>query len=86
MLMFQTAFMLQSFFQSIFVIAEKLKPGLIMTVTAGLINIVLDALFVAVMHKVVAGASASTFNRNEPNCWRCISDIFIYNRTKYHYI
>lgn len=60
MLTFQTAFMLQSFFQSMFVAAEKPKLGLIMTVAAGLTNIILDALFVAVLHKGVAGAAAAT--------------------------
>ena len=60
MLMFQTAFMLQSFFQSMFVAAEKPKLGLVMTVMAGLTNMVLDALFVAVLHKGVAGAALAT--------------------------
>ena len=54
---FNTAFMLQYLFQSFFVTAEKPQLGFITTVAAGLTNIVLDALFIAVFHWGVAGAA-----------------------------
>lgn len=54
---FNTAFMLQYLFQSFFVTAEKPQLGFITTVAAGLINIVLDALFIAIFHWGVAGAA-----------------------------
>lgn len=60
MLLFQTAFMLQNVFQSFFAAAEKPQLGLMITVGAGLTNIVLDALFVAVLHWGIAGAAAAT--------------------------
>ena len=49
LMIFNTAFMLQSVFQSLFITAEKPRLGLIMTVAAGLTNMVLDALFKAVI-------------------------------------
>lgn len=54
------AFMLQNVFQSFFVTAEKPKLGLAVTVAAGAANIVLDALFVAVLRWGLAGAAAAT--------------------------
>lgn len=54
------AFMLQQEFQSFFVTAEKPQLGLVVTVTAGVTNIVLDALFIAVFRWGVAGAAAAT--------------------------
>lgn len=57
---FQTAFMLQNVFQSFFAAAEKPRLGLLMTVAAGMTNIVLDALFVGVFRWGVAGAAAAT--------------------------
>lgn len=60
MLSFQTAAMLQGMFQSFFSVAEKPKLGLIMTVIAGLSNILLDALFVAVFKFGIAGAAFAT--------------------------
>ena len=60
MLVFQTFFILQIVFQSFFVTAEKPKLGLAVTVTAGLTNIVLDALLVGVFRMGVAGAAAAT--------------------------
>ena len=60
LLTFQTAFMLQNVFQSFFALAEKPKMGLWMTVAAGMTNIVLDALFVAVFRWGLAGAAAAT--------------------------
>ena len=44
LLVFQTAFMMQFFFQSFFITSEKPKLGLAFTVLAGLTNIVLDFL------------------------------------------
>lgn len=54
------AFMLQYEFQSFFVTAEKPKLGLWVTVAAGVTNMVLDALFVAVFQWGVEGAAAAT--------------------------
>ena len=55
-----TAFMLQNVFQSFFVTAEKPQLGLGITVAAGLTNMVLDFLFIAVFHWGVAGAAVAT--------------------------
>ena len=60
LLTFQTAFMLQYLFQSFFIAAEKPKLGLFFTVAAGLTNMVLDALFIAVFKWGVAGAAFAT--------------------------
>lgn len=60
LLIFNTAFMLQNVFQSFFVAAQKPKLGLIVTVAAGLANMVLDALFIAVFHWGLAGAALAT--------------------------
>ena len=57
---FNAAFMLQYFFQSFFVVAEKPNLGFGITMAAGITNIVLDALFIAVFHWGVAGAAAAT--------------------------
>ena len=53
-------FMLQNTFQSFFVTAEKPKLGLAVTVMAGVTNMVLDALFVAVFRWGLAGAAVAT--------------------------
>lgn len=53
-------FMLQNVFQSFFVTAEKPHLGLAVTVAAGVTNIVLDALFVAVFQFGLAGAAWAT--------------------------
>ncbi len=55
-----TAFLLQNVFQAFFVTAEKPLLGLWMTVAAGVTNIVLDALFVAVFKWGLAGAAYAT--------------------------
>lgn len=60
MLTFQTAFMLQNVFQSLFAVAEKPKLGLMITVAAGMTNILLDALFIAVFRWGLAGAAIAT--------------------------
>ncbi len=57
---FNTAFMLQYLFQSFFVTAEKPQLGFMATVAAGLTNILLDALFIAVFHWGVAGAALAS--------------------------
>ena len=53
-------YMLQFMFQSFFVTAEKPKLGLLVTVAAGLTNMVLDALFVAGLRWGLAGAAVAT--------------------------
>lgn len=55
-----TAFMLQCVFQSFLVTAEKPNLGLGITVMAGLTNIFLDFLFVAVFRWGLAGAAFAT--------------------------
>lgn len=55
-----TAFMLQTTFQSFLITAEKPQLGLAITVAAGLTNIVLDALFVAVFRWGLQGAAWAT--------------------------
>lgn len=53
-------FILQNVFQSFFVSAEKPKLGLLVTVGAGLTNIVMDAVLVAGLRLGLAGAAAAT--------------------------
>ncbi len=53
-------FMLQNVFQSFFITAEKPKVGLYVIVVAGVTNMVLDALFVAVLDLGLEGAAAAT--------------------------
>ena len=53
-------FMLQNVFQSFLVTAERPKMGLWVTVAAGITNILLDFLFVAVFQWGLAGAAAAT--------------------------
>lgn len=54
------AYMLQLEFQSFFVTAEKPQLGLWVTVAAGITNMVLDALLVAVFRLGLVGAAAAT--------------------------
>lgn len=54
------AFMLQMEFQSFFVTAEKPQLGLITTIAAGVANMVLDALLVAVFPLGLVGAALAT--------------------------
>lgn len=56
----QTMFMLQNVFQSFLITAEKPHFGLGVTVAAGLTNIILDFLFIAVFRWGVAGAAIAT--------------------------
>lgn len=60
LLMTLPAFMLQNMFQSFLVTAEKPTLGLIITVAAGLTNIVLDALFIIVFKWGIIGAAVAT--------------------------
>lgn len=53
-------FMLQNAFQSLFITAEKPMLGFLVTVFAGVANIILDALFVAVLHWGLVGAAVAT--------------------------
>lgn len=53
-------FMIQNLFQSFFIAAEKPKIGLAVTVAAGVTNIVLDALFVALFNFGLEGAAIAT--------------------------
>lgn len=54
------AFMLQTTFQSFFVVAEKPKLGLALTIASGLTNAFLDWLFIAVFDWGLAGAALAT--------------------------
>ncbi len=53
-------FMLQNTFQNFFITAEKPKLGLAITVAAGVTNMVLDALFIAIFEWGLVGAAAAT--------------------------
>lgn len=53
-------FMLQFEFQSFFVAAEKPQLGFFMTVASGVMNMILDALFMAVFEWGLIGAAAAT--------------------------
>lgn len=54
------AYILQFEFQCLFVTANKPKLGLIISICAGLTNMVLDALFMAVFHWGLPGAAIAT--------------------------
>ena len=53
-------FMLQNMFQSFLIAAEKPKMGLVVTIAAGVTNMVLDALFIAIFRWGVVGAAMAT--------------------------
>ena len=53
-------YMLQNMFQNFLIAAEKPQLGLIVTIAAGVTNMVLDALFIAVLGWGAAGAAAAT--------------------------
>lgn len=57
---FLTSFMLQNMFQSFLIAAERPKFGLLITLAAGVTNMVLDALFVGVFRWGIAGAAIAT--------------------------
>lgn len=60
LLIANTAFMLQNVFQSFLVTAEKPKLGLVITVIAGLVNVLLDFLLIGVIKGGVVGAALAT--------------------------
>ena len=53
-------FMLQNMFQSFFITAEKPQLGLFVTVLSGVMNMVLDALLVAIVPLGITGAALAT--------------------------
>ncbi len=55
-----TSFLLQNAFQSFLVVAERPKMGLVVSVVAGVINMVLDFLFIYVFKMGVFGAALAT--------------------------
>lgn len=57
---FEIMYMLQSVFQSLFVVAERPMLGFIVTLIAGVTNMVLDAVFVAWFEWGVVGAALAT--------------------------
>ena len=60
MMLGQIAFMLQNVFQSFFLVAEKGKTGFLFILIAGISNIILDALFIAVLKMGILGAALGT--------------------------
>ena len=60
-----TPFMLQNVFQCFFVTAEKPKLGLLVVVLAGVTNMVLDYLFIAVFGMGLVGAAIATNGSSE---------------------
>ena len=63
-------FMLENVFQSFFVAAQKPKLGLYVMLAAGITNMVLDYLFIAVLGFGIAGAAIATV------CGECIGGLF----------
>ena len=59
-LLAEAAFMLQNVFQSFFVTAEKPQLGLAVTVAAGVTNMVLDFVFIAIFGWGIEGAAGAT--------------------------
>ena len=59
-LIFNTALQAQYTFQSYLIVAEKPKLALAVVVAAGITNMVLDFLFMAVFHMGIAGAALAT--------------------------
>ncbi|MEY8320248.1 MATE family efflux transporter [Lachnospiraceae bacterium 46-61] len=55
-----TAFMLQTTFQSFFIVAEKPALSLKISIAAGLTNMILDFVFIVIFHWGLAGAAAAT--------------------------
>ncbi len=56
----QIPFMLQNMFQSFFMVAEKSKLGFIFTISAGVTNMVLDALLIGLLGLGIVGAAIAT--------------------------
>lgn len=59
-LVFNTVFLMQYGFQSYLIVAEKPKLGLMVTVLAGITNMILDYLFMAVFRMGIFGAALAT--------------------------
>ena len=55
-----SAFMLQNLFQSFLITAEKPTLGLVVTLLAGVTNMVFDFVFIALFHWGIEGAAAAT--------------------------
>lgn len=71
---FLTSFMLQNMFQSFLIAAERPKFGLLITLAAGVTNMVLDALFVGVFRWGHCGRCDC--DRHQPDRWRrCAADV-----------
>lgn len=60
MMLGNAAFMLQVSFQSFLVVAEKPQMGLVLSISAGITNMVLDYVFIAVFQMGVVGAALAT--------------------------
>lgn len=60
MISFQTAFMVQTVFQSLFPVAEKPNLGLALTIVSSVMDILLNALFIIVFDWGVVGAAVSS--------------------------
>lgn len=60
LLLGNTAFMLQNSFQTFFAVAEKPQMGLLVTVAAGVTNMVMDYLLIAVFRLGIIGAASAT--------------------------
>lgn len=71
---FLTSFMLQNMFQSFLIAAERPKFGLLITLAAGVTNMVLDALFVGVFRWGIAGAAIAT-GISQTVGGRCAADV-----------
>ena len=54
------AFMLQILFQNFLVVAERPQMGMVIAISSGVVNVIFDALFVAVFQWGVAGAAIAT--------------------------
>ena len=57
---FQTCFIVQNTFQSFFVTAEKPQLGLYLSIVSGILNMILDALFIVAFDMGIAGAALAT--------------------------
>ncbi len=62
------AFILQNIFQSFLIVAEKPTLGLILTVAAGLTNMILDAIFIVVLKWGLSGAAVATACAQSVGC------------------
>ena len=81
-----TAFMLQNVFQSFFVAAGKPQLGLKVIVAAGCTNIVLDALFIDVLHFGIAGAAFATMTSEFIGCLLPVVYFFRKNDSLLHFV